>query len=541
MTHVADPNLENRVLILAPAGRDASLAADVLSEAGFQAAACATAANFLELAAAGAGAAVIAQEALTPGFRQGLVDLLAAQPPWSDLPIVIFTVRKASTSESRLAAAAWAELGNITALERPVHPTTLVSAVAAGLRARRRQYHTRGVLKEREHEVRERDKFLAMLGHELRNPLAAIMNAKQLMDRAAKNLTSVQRPLTIIDRQLRHLNQLVDDLLDVARITSGKITLKRSAVDLGALVRNVVDALTRNGREHGLDLKADTSGEPIFVMADPVRLEQVLGNIITNAIKYTPSGGHIEVTLTRNGPSAELKVTDSGVGISADVLPTVFNPFTQADRTLERAQGGMGLGLAVVRSLVHLHGGQVSAYSAGLGHGSEFSVSLPVGAAPAATPDSGLTRTLELPASTARHVLLVEDSADIRESLQELLETLGHRVDTAADGIEAVERATALRPEVALVDIGLPRLDGYQVAQKLRSVIGDEIYLIALTGYGQPEDRLRAEQAGFDLHLTKPLGLAELDAVLTRAGRRSASASSAGTANQVPAASGHLH
>jgi CheY-like chemotaxis protein len=250
-------------------------------------------------------------------------------------------------------------------------------------------------------------------------------------------------------------------------------------------------------------------------MGDRLRLEQVINNLLTNALKYTPPGGRIEVSVTGGDP-ATLRVVDTGVGISAEVLPTIFEPFTQASQTLDRAQGGMGLGLSVVRALVRLHGGEVFASSAGAGRGTTFTVRLPGvhDATGLIAPSNG---TAVVAPSPARHILIVEDSDDNRESLQELLESQGHRVDTAMDGEQGVERAIAVHPEVALVDIGLPRLDGYEVARRIRAAGGSDIFLVALTGYGQPEDRTRAVAAGFDVHITKPINFNHLHEILSAA------------------------
>jgi CheY-like chemotaxis protein len=249
-----------------------------------------------------------------------------------------------------------------------------------------------------------------------------------------------------------------------------------------------------------------------MVMGDELRLEQIINNLLTNALKYTPPGGRIDVSLT-GGETALLRVVDTGVGISAEVLPTIFEPFTQAAQTLDRSQGGMGLGLSVVRALAQLHGGEVVASSAGLNHGSTFTLRLP--GAPA-----GLMPLVDAKSAVAapfvrRHVLIVEDNADNRESLQELLEGQGHQVEVAIDGEEGVERAISTNPDVALVDVGLPRLDGYEVARRIREASGSRMFLVALTGYGQPEDRMRAAAAGFDVHMTKPINFDLLHQILS--------------------------
>jgi signal transduction histidine kinase/CheY-like chemotaxis protein len=520
---MTDPTFrEDQLLVLAPSGRDAVLAAQLLEQGGMSAAICATADELVAAIGAGAGGALVAQEALSLPVIAALAEALRNQPPWSDFPLIIFMPRTASAFENRKALEAFADLGNVTALERPIHPLTMVSAARAALRARTRQYAARAALEQRERDIRQRDQFLALLGHELRNPLGALRNASKLLERDAASLPRIANPLAVIDRQIDTLTLLVDDLLDVARVTSGKISLKLSPVDLAAVVRNLVDEAGRSSRERRLRLSLHAPEFPVVVMGDRLRLEQVINNLLTNALKYTPPGGHIEVTVA-DGDPAILRVVDTGVGISADVLPTIFEPFTQASQTLDRAQGGMGLGLSVVRALVRLHGGEVVAESAGAGRGTEFTVRLPGALDVGDLIGESNTASVMAPLPP-RHILIVEDSADNRDSLQELLESQGHRVDTATDGEQGVECAIAGHPEVALVDIGLPRLDGYEVARRIRAAGGSDIFLVALTGYGQPEDRTRAVAAGFDVHITKPISFDELHEILSAAPRGGPSA-----------------
>jgi signal transduction histidine kinase/CheY-like chemotaxis protein len=511
MTEAA--RLETAVLILAPAGRDAALAAGALERAGIGSVVCEDGDALCVRVAVGAGAAVVAEEALTPPVVEPLARVLAAQLPWSDFPLIILTGRDTTTHESRRVLDDFGKLGNVTALERPLHPRTLLSAVRAALRARDRQYLARAAFEEREREVRQRDEFLAMLGHELRNPLGAISNATELVKLRSADVGGLARPVAVIDRQIHNLMRLVDDLLDVARVTSGKIALQRAPTDLGALCRGLVAESLGASRDRGLVLELVAPPRPVRVFGDRVRLEQVVTNLLTNALKYTPAGGRVTVTVAAEGETdAVVRVADTGAGISADVLPTIFEPFTQSQRTLDRAQGGMGLGLNVVRALVRLHGGTVTAASPGLGLGTTFVVRLPL--APAEAPAAeDLTPHAERRAPQ-RTVLVVEDAADNRETLQDLIETFGHIVHVACDGLEGVEKAIALQPDVALVDIGLPHLDGYEVARRVRPALGRSVMLVALTGYGQPEDRAQARAAGFDAHLTKPLDIDALEDML---------------------------
>jgi CheY-like chemotaxis protein/two-component sensor histidine kinase len=308
----------------------------------------------------------------------------------------------------------------------------------------------------------------------------------------------------VIERQTQHLKHLIDDLLDVARVTQGKIQLHRQPVDLNVIARRCTQsiALSEGGHDHVVTL-AEAPG-PVQVEGDEVRLEQILNNLLTNAIKYTPAGGKVETEVSREAGEALLRVRDTGVGIEPELLTTVFDLFTQSQRALDRSQGGLGIGLTVTRSLVELHGGQISVHSHGRGHGCEFVVRLPLLTAEEPAPAPATTPTA---APGTCRVLIIEDNLDARDMLQMFLKLHGHAVEVTGDGAEGVAQAVATRPDVALVDIGLPGLNGYEVAQQLREQLGPDIHLIALTGYGQPDDRARALAAGFNMHLTKPVDL----------------------------------
>jgi PAS domain S-box-containing protein len=353
---------------------------------------------------------------------------------------------------------------------------------------------------EAEALARAKDEFLAMLGHELRNPLGTITNALAVLNRRAGD-EDLRRFTAIIGRQAMHLTRLVDDLLDVARVTSGKIELRHEPVELRALARRCVDALAQAGRtgEH----RVTVEGEALHVEGDPARLEQVVSNLLDNALKYTPRGGAVTVRTTAAGAHAALSVRDTGEGIRPDLLHRIFDLFVQEPQALDRSRGGLGLGLTLVKRLVELHGGAVAVASEGAGRGSEFTIRLPLIEAPAAAD----TRDVSPAAGgLRRRVVIVEDNADARESLRLLLQLLGHDVETAEDGLVGLQKLTALRPDVALIDLGLPGIDGYDLARRLRALPeAKAMRLIAISGYGQAEDRLRALDAGFDLHMTKPV------------------------------------
>ncbi len=353
---------------------------------------------------------------------------------------------------------------------------------------------------EAETQARAKDEFLAMLGHELRNPLGTITNALAVLNRRMGD-EELRRFTTIIGRQATHLTRLVDDLLDVARVTSGKIDLRREPVELRALARRCVDALTEAGRTGGH--RVIVEGDVLHVCGDPARLEQVVSNLLDNALKYTPRGGAVTVRTVADGTDAVLSVRDTGEGIRADLLDRIFDLFVQEPQALDRSRGGLGLGLTLVKRLVELHGGAVAAASAGAGRGSEFTIRLPLVDAPAAT---DARRTAPVAEGLRRRVLIVEDNADARESLQLLLQLAGHDVETAEDGLIGLQKLTTLRPDVALIDLGLPGIDGYDLARRLRALPeARAMRLIALSGYGQAEDRRRALDAGFDMHITKPV------------------------------------
>ncbi|MEP6997655.1 MAG: MASE1 domain-containing protein [Betaproteobacteria bacterium] len=365
-----------------------------------------------------------------------------------------------------------------------------------------------------EHGERRMTEFLAMLGHELRNPLAPIRNALDLMRVQSSADSTREWARSIIDRQLNLLTRLVDDLLDVGRITSGKIALHKEPVEVNAAVQRAVEASRplADASKHTLDVHL--SPEPLSVDGDLTRLSQVVLNLLTNAIKYTPPGGRIEVKVERDGDSALVRVKDTGIGMSAELIPTVFDLFVQGERSLDRSEGGLGIGLTLVKRLVTLHGGTVSAQSDGPGRGSEFMIRLPALAQPVAPGAPEPDARVPLPHRHSR-VLIVDDNHDSADTLAALLEAWGHEVRALYDGPSAIAAAAEYQPQIVLLDIGLPKMNGYEVAAHLRkSSNPGSMILVAFTGYGQDEDRRRAREAGFDYHLVKPLELAALERIL---------------------------
>jgi signal transduction histidine kinase len=354
---------------------------------------------------------------------------------------------------------------------------------------------------------RQKDEFLAMLAHELRNPLSAASNALHLLENTARAATGGVRLHAALERQIRHLSRMVDDLLDVSRITRGRIELRRAPVDLVRLVEEALLARRAAIEADGITLTVDLPSAPAWISADATRIEQVLANLLSNAVKYTSRPGSILVRVETRPEHALLRVRDSGIGIAPEKLDAIFDLFVQGDVTLDRSAGGLGIGLTLVRRLVEMHGGSVRAESAGVGRGAEFIVRLPSIAPPAqaslASIATASAHTTPAPAAGAR-VLVVEDLTDTRETLCEMLALWGHEVLSAAGGPQALELVSNTPPEVALIDIGLPVMDGYEVARRLRRQFGRSVFLVALTGYGQARDQRNAAAAGFDVHVVKP-------------------------------------
>jgi signal transduction histidine kinase len=368
---------------------------------------------------------------------------------------------------------------------------------------------------EAEQANRTKDEFLAMLGHELRNPLAPIMMALQLMKAKADSSTARER--RIIERQAQHLVRLVDDLLDVSRITRGVLELKVERIDCVTFVHQAIAMAMPliEQRKHRLQLDVPQQGLPVD--GDPARLAQVISNLLTNAARYTEPGGKIELSARALAGWVELTVRDSGIGITPEILPRVFDSFVQEQQGSDRSRGGLGLGLSIVKNLVTLHGGEVSAHSAGRGHGSRFVVRLPQPASTHASSAQDVALTPPSQRLDQRRILVVDDNRDAAELLAEYLAQSGHLIELAFDGPAALACADRFMPQLAILDIGLPEMDGYEVAARLRDRFGDTaLRLIALTGYGQSTDRARALAAGFDEHLTKPVDVQQLGETVRR-------------------------
>ena len=510
-----------RILVLTPTGRDAELVAGAIGE-HFPVVICRRPEELLPELAAGVGAMLIAEEALTSPLLRELVAGLDRQGPWSDVPFVVLAGKPSSPNlpdwASRDVLAQLEPLGNVTLLERPVRKRTLVGVLKVALESRRRQLQMRALHERVEALNRGKDEFLAMLGHELRNPLAAIRTALAVLPKLSGDEARFERHLAILDRQSLAMKRMLDDLLDVSRVSIGKVRLEVQQVELVQLARQTVEALVPMAHAQGQALTFEAKIPTLPVRGDPVRLEQVLTNVVGNALKYTPPGGRIEVVLEQVDAEAVLRVKDNGIGLEPEMIPKVFELFTQARVGLDRSQGGLGVGLALADGLVKEHGGRITAHSEGLGKGAEFRVRLPLSdEGRAQGPDRGSAAG----EGERLRVVVVDDNDDLRETLHEILLDRGHRVTAAATGPSALSLVRASTPDVMIIDIGLPQLDGYEVARRVRAAASPEKpHLVALTGYSSPEAQRRSREAGFDDHMVKPVDLERLDQVLNRVAER---------------------
>jgi signal transduction histidine kinase/ActR/RegA family two-component response regulator len=508
---------EEAVLILAPTAKDAALCRKILEQAGVECAPCRDVADLCAGIDGGAGVALLGEEALTLESLELLRLAIRRQPAWSDFPLLVLTEEGA---DSEVVVRTLEILGNVTLLERPVRVPAMVSAVRAALRARRRQYQIRNYLAENDRVTaalreadRRKDEFLAILAHELRNPLAPLRNALEAMRLRPHDREAATWARGLMERQLAQMVRLIDDLLDLSRVSRGRIELRHERVELRSLVQAALDicrgAIEGNRHRFTLELPA----EPLALRCDPTRLVQVISNLLSNAAKYTPPGGHITLAARREARGVvEMSVRDTGIGIPRDMLGRVFEMFTQVPQSLERSQGGLGIGLTLVKRLVELHGGSVEARSEGAGLGAEFVVRLPEDAS-AAVPSVAVLPPQ--PQARRQRILVADDNRDAADSLTYMLRIAGHDVRTAYDGQQALEIAETYRPAVALVDLGMPRLNGYDTARRLRArPDGEDMVLIALTGWGQPDDRSRSLAAGFDHHVVKPVDPSLLERLL---------------------------
>jgi signal transduction histidine kinase/AmiR/NasT family two-component response regulator len=527
--------LEERVLVLAPIGRDAALTCAMLREEGLAAEPCGSIGELCAAIEEGAGLAIIGEEALPPPSVERLVQTLDAQPPWSDLPLVLLAGGDFATSQIR-PLSILGPLRNVMVLERPVRRLILTRTAMVALRARRRQYEMRAHLLERgrlldsertaraaaEMVNRMKDEFLMTVSHELRTPLTAIYGWARMLVTGQIREDQKRRAIETIERNAQAQTQLVNDLLDVSRAISGKVRLELRAVDVAAVVTAATESVQPAAEAKGILLRTDLDPGAGLILGDAVRLQQIVWNLLSNAVKFTPAGGRIEVGLTRNGAQVEIVVSDTGSGIAPEFAPYVFDRFRQGEAGTTRQHGGLGLGLSIVRHLVELHGGSVAAESKGIDKGATFRVTLPATAgekvAPERPPAAVVTDGFEM---TGRldglRVLVVDDDPEARELLAAILETAGAEARLAGAARDALDVLHGWWPDVLLSDVEMPAEDGYSLMEQVSALNRTDhppMATVAVTAHSRPEDRQRAIASGFHWHLPKPVEPSELVTVI---------------------------
>jgi signal transduction histidine kinase/CheY-like chemotaxis protein len=494
-----------RVLVRGATARDDAMTVRELRRAGIEAQACASVDELRREVFEGCGAVLLAEEMLADRATSHLLRAIAAQEPWSDLLLLVLARQGADSPAIGLAMGMGA---NLAVLERPMRVAALITAVRTALRARQRQYELRDLLADLSETDQRKTEFLATLAHELRNPLAPLSNCVGLLKRGVPDQAPV---LKVMERQLHHMIRLVDDLLELSRISRGKVELRIEDLDL----RRVIDAAVETSRpqvEKGHHrLGVVIRDEPLCVRGDPVRLAQVVSNLLNNAARYTDEGGRIDLEAHADNGEAVLTVSDNGSGLSAEALSGVFDMFAQADASDTRAQHGLGIGLALVRNLMEMHGGVASAHSEGPGLGSQFEIRLPL------IPPARLVHPVAAPSESRKlsaRVLVVDDNRDAADTLSRLLVQSGAAVQVAYNGPDALNLVESFLPDVVVLDLGMPGMSGLDVARQIRKRPGTPPVLVALTGWGQSADRELTRDAGFRHHLTKPVDFAELHALL---------------------------
>jgi signal transduction histidine kinase len=547
MAEIVDiEKIERRVLLLTPTIKDGAITRSLLAEAGLDCLVCKSLLHLSQEIKAGASAALLTEALLTADGIQELLTVLHAQPSWSDLPLVMLMHGGADSPDANRVLRS---LRNVTLLERPAPMRSVLSAVQAAVRARQRQYQIRSQIEaiksseeqrlklleseraargEAERASRMKDEFLTTLSHELRTPLNAIFGWSQLLKNAGNDRETVEQAIEVIDRNVKMQSQLISDLLDVSRIVSGKVRLEIQAVNLAEIIEAAIEGVRPAAEAKGIRLETVLDPQAGPVSGDPGRIQQVLWNLLTNAIKFTPRSGKIQVLTQRVNSQIEVSVSDTGEGIEANFLPYLFDRFSQADSSSKRKHGGLGLGLSIVKSLVEVHGGTVRANSPGKGQGATFTISLPIRAAKK-------NEEIDAPHAPSHgnvicgptqlqgvKVLVVDDEPDSRELVRRLLVECEAEIAVAATAKEATDLVQSFSPDVILSDIGMPYQDGYEFMREIRQR-GITTPAVALTAFARAEDRIRSIQAGYQSHLPKPVEPSELLAVVASlAGRFSA-------------------
>jgi signal transduction histidine kinase/CheY-like chemotaxis protein len=543
MQAASDP-FSHPVLIFCPTGKDAALIARLFENASISHRICTSIDELNPTVSTYAGAALIAEEWFSAKTMQRIVQVVDRQPPWSDLPFLVLTAPGADSEVTRRASSL---MHNVTLIERPARAATLISATHTALRSRARQFQLMGYIDQREKAIvqkdealaalrksdERKDEFLATLAHELRNPLAPIRNAIGVMRMKGGGDAQSRWARDIIDRQAIVLTRLVNDLLDVSRITRGKFELQYQKVSVKSVLDGALETSMPLIKAKGLAIQVDIDRDDAEFEVDRVRIAQAVSNLLINAAKFTPAPGSIRLAATLDGDDIVISVTDSGIGITQDDLARVFELFVQGDTSRDRAQGGLGIGLTLVRQFVELHGGAVSAHSEGLGKGSRFVLRIPrervqpevleedgdgyaqeAGVAGGEAPLSG--SAVGMGNSHATRILVVDDNLDGAGSLHRLLALSGYDVRECHDGPSAIEATREFHPEVILMDIGMPGMDGYAAARAIRELPeGTDCLMIATTGWGRDLDRAESAEAGFNHHFVKPIDMGRLGELLT--------------------------
>jgi signal transduction histidine kinase len=511
-SEMAPRSIDERIVLFLPPV-DIARANETLLSAGYDCVATSRFNAALDDLAAGAGVLVVSSDCLLPAVFESLRSYLQQQPAWSDLPLVYL----AETTVTPAQVTRDYELGNVSLVRQPFRPSDLISAVRSALRARQRQYQSRDLLntvstllKDREEVDKRKDDFIALLAHELRNPLAPVRAASYCLKLQWKHEPPLVQLAEIIERQTTQLTALIDDLLDVARMTQGKIILRKQRVELGQIVSQAVSA-AQALIDHGQhSLTVHLPEDPVHLEADPLRLEQVILNLLSNASRFSEPGGQIQIKATVEDGFVSFRVSDNGIGIATETLPKVFDIFFQAEPIIERMRGGLGIGLTVAKTLIQLHGGLIEAVSEGLGRGTTIHLRLPL------LVGNGLTSPVPpeaVPeyAQRSRRVLVVEDNHDGAEMIALLLKHLGYDVHVAHDGQEGWEAIQDWRPDVVLLNIGLPSMTGYEVAERVRgNPLLRNTTLIAVSGFARLSELQTVGASGFDGHLLKPVALGDL-------------------------------
>jgi len=510
--------IEERVVVWVELAQDGPRIVELLGSQGIEGVLCADCSDLCDQIEQGVAAVIVSGPPTILDSEARLFSILHAQPPWSSIPTLVIT----DDSGSLDTIAEKMPLG-VTLLEKPIHMRTLSSVIQIALHVRRNQYMVRDLLLERGalverlcHEAELKNEFLAILAHELRNPLAPIRTGLQVLHLSPTGELAT-RTLDMMERQVSHLVRLIDDLLDISRITRGKLELRKQKVPLSLLLSNAVESsrpLIEAGK-HTLTVLAPD--ELVTLDADPIRLAQVISNLLNNAAKYTPKGGLITLTARQRDDTVQIEVTDNGIGLSPQMLTKVFDMFSQVEPAMARSQGGLGIGLTLARRLTEMHNGTVEATSAGPGKGSTFTVTLPYQEKPQEIPTAvNIVDNANHPLRSKSHrVLVVDDQVDIAQSLKDLLSLLGQDTHTAYSGPEALQAAKDFKPELIFLDIGLPGMTGYEVARNLRAhEETQKPRLIAVTGWGDAHNVTLAKEAGFDRHLTKPVDPLEIERIL---------------------------